>query len=482
MSPELRTIVIVGAGFSGTAVAINLLRLKHEQPLRIILIDRSQMARGVPYNKLRYPYLLNVPAGRMSANSDDPLEFLRFARRWQPAATADDFLPRELYGEYLECSLRSAEDASAPEVELQRTYGLVIAIERIHRASTLQVHLADGRKLKANDVVLALGNPPPAPLPGSDSLRGSARYVADPWQAPPSFRAGETVLIAGTGLTMADTVIAGCTGHRRKVAIHAISRHGLLPTPQTSFHSVKDERSTLLFMRSASASLLRLFRSVRTLSEEIESRGGDWREAIAFVRDLAPALWERLPIRERRRFLRHIRPYWDVHRHRLPNAIWSALNDLRRDGQLNIHAGRILGLERVDKQIQVTFRARGRVAATSLLVDRVINCTGADYDVRHTQQRLLRSLLAQGVATRDPLGLGIATDEMGALITASGYPAANIYYIGPMLRAAHWETTAVTELREHAARLARHLVDLEDDWTTRPGITGHPLQEPRPQV
>jgi hypothetical protein len=132
------------------------------------------------------------------------------------------------------------------------------------------------RKLKANDVVLALGNPPPAPLPGSDSLRGSARYVADPWQAPPSFRAGETVLIAGTGLTMADTVIAGCTGHRRKVAIHAISRHGLLPTPQTSFHSVKDERSTLLFMRSASASLLRLFREVRTLSEEIESRGGDW--------------------------------------------------------------------------------------------------------------------------------------------------------------------------------------------------------------
>lgn len=82
----------------------------------------------------------------MSANSDDPLEFLRFARRWQPAATADDFLPRELYGEYLECSLRSAEDASAPEVELQRTYGLVIAIEKIHRTSTLQVHLADGQE------------------------------------------------------------------------------------------------------------------------------------------------------------------------------------------------------------------------------------------------------------------------------------------------------------------------------------------------
>jgi uncharacterized NAD(P)/FAD-binding protein YdhS len=126
-----RTIVIVGAGFTGTAVASNLLRLHHEQPLRIVLIDRSQMARGVAYSKLRYPYLLNVPAGRMSVNSDDPVEFLRVARCWQPAATADDFLPRELYGEYLECSLRSAEEASAPDVELQRTYGQAWLIHRM---------------------------------------------------------------------------------------------------------------------------------------------------------------------------------------------------------------------------------------------------------------------------------------------------------------------------------------------------------------
>lgn len=462
-----RSIVIVGAGFTGTAVATNLLRLPHAQPVRIILIDRSQIARGVAYNKLRYPYLLNVPAGRMSANPADPLEFLRFARRWQPSATPEDFLPRQLYGEYLESSLRNAEDASSADVELRRTFGQVIALERIHRSSALQVHLADGRKISADDVILALGNPPPAPLRGSESLRGSARYVDDPWQAPPSFRPGETVLIVGTGLTMADTVIAGCPGPRSRVLIHAISRHGLFPTPQTSFTSINnDGRDADPLIRAASTSIARLFSEVRALAEAIENRHGDWREAIAFVRDLAPALWARLPDSERRRFLRHVRPYWDIHRHRLPESVWSSLNDLQRDRQLVIHAGHVVNLELAGKQVRATIRHRGQSETTSLLVDRVINCTGPNYDVRQSKERLVRSLISQGLAMRDPLGLGLATDSIGKLVSASGFNPASLYYVGPMLRATRWETTAVAELRERAAQLANHLAEAEEDIGT----------------
>ena len=105
-----RTIVIVGAGFSGAAVAINLLRLSYWRPARIVLVDRTpRMARGTAYAERSHPYLLNVPAGRMSMNSSDPLEFLRFAQQRLPDATADDFLPRSLYGDYLESVLFEAE-------------------------------------------------------------------------------------------------------------------------------------------------------------------------------------------------------------------------------------------------------------------------------------------------------------------------------------------------------------------------------------
>jgi uncharacterized NAD(P)/FAD-binding protein YdhS len=455
-----RTIVIVGAGFSGTAVALNLLRLPQARPLRIVLLERTRvrMMRGAAYARDRNPHLLNVPAGRMSASSADPLEFLRFAQRVQPGATAEHFLPRRLYGDYLESTLTTAAMLSPPHVRLDRVHREAVGIERLRRSRRVRVHLEGSAPIDADSVVLALGNPPPGRLPGAEQLSGSGRYVADPWRTPPTFRPGETVLIVGTGLTMADVALAGNQAAKGRAVIHAISRHGLTPAQQTRV----DYGRTLgvhdgALLRAASVSLARLVRGVRALAEDAELNGGDWHEVIASVRTLAPSLWQRLSAREKRRFLRHVRCYWDVHRHRLPERTGSALDELRTQGTLQVHAGRLLRLAPAGRRISVTWRARGQSADRTLLVDRVINCTGPDYDPRHSDERLLRSLTAQAVAVADPLGLGLATGEFGALVDASGRVADDIFYIGPMLRARHWETSAVQELRVHAEQLARHV-------------------------
>jgi uncharacterized NAD(P)/FAD-binding protein YdhS len=193
------------------------------------------------------------------------------------------------------------------------------------------------------------------------------------------------------------------------------------------------------------------------MAEEAQLKGGDWRDVIAGVRDMVPALWSRLAPRERQRFLRHVRAYWDVHRHRLAGPTWSALQQLHRGGGLQLHAGRIMSLQPAGHRVQVTWQPRGSSTPQSLTVDRVINCTGPDYDLARTRERLLRSLLAQGLVQRDALGLGLVTDDNGAVVDATGRAVANLFYIGPMLRATHWESTAVVELREHAVRLARYL-------------------------
>jgi uncharacterized NAD(P)/FAD-binding protein YdhS len=456
-APVPRTVVVVGAGFCGAIVATNLLRLPQERPLRVVLVDAAAMARGVAYARRPYRFLLNVPAGRMSASSADPTEFLNFARRSVPTVAESDFLPRELYGQYLELLLAGAALASPPHVHLVRVRGLVTAIERPHRSSVIHVHLDDAHTISADTLVLALGNPPPAPLPGSEALPNSSGISNDPWGTPPVFRSGERVLIVGTGLTMADVALAGSEAAEGKAIIHTLSRHGLVPPPQTSFQHPYDELDSAPLREAASNSMRRLVRTIRRLAEDIELRGGDWREAIAFVRTLAPTLWRHLPIRERRRFLRHVRCYWDVHRHRLPDKTWSALNELRRRGNLHVHAGRLLGLEAVGKQFRARWRARGASSQVAMLVDRIVNCTGPNYDLRQSGPRLLRSMIAQGIAVPDPLGLGLATDRFGALVDASGRAAGNIYYIGPMLRPNHWETTAVQELRVHAEELACHL-------------------------
>ena len=136
---------------------------------------------GVPARD--YPYLLNVPAGRMSADPDEPLSFLRFLNKSAPAIKAEDFVSRSLYGDYLEELLRTAEAHVHSTARLLRLTGVACALEPAQRGPGYRVELADGRYFSADTVVLACGNPPPAKLPFFEGVREHVGCLADPWRA-----------------------------------------------------------------------------------------------------------------------------------------------------------------------------------------------------------------------------------------------------------------------------------------------------------
>jgi uncharacterized NAD(P)/FAD-binding protein YdhS len=458
MSWILRTIVIVGGGFSGTAMAVNLLRRAWPGPTRIVLIERGEeVGRGVAYARRSYPYLLNVPAGRMSATTAAPREFLEFLQRRIPRVTGEDFVPRALYGEYLQELLLATQLAAASNVHFESVRGEVQAVRRLARHLPLQVELADGRRVVADDVILAVGNPPPRTLPVFDTVRQHPAYVGDPWSADLSFSRDQTVLLVGTGLTMADVVNVASVHADLTPQIHALSRHGLVPPRQTPFRPEAFKGDGHAVLLAASTSLRRLTQVVRLLAHSAERDGGDWREAINFVRHLAPTLWQRLPARDRGRFLRHLRSHWDIHRHRLPPEVLQRVDALRARGRMQVHAGNLLRCEAQGERIAVCYRPRGTDVTASLLVNRVVNCTGADYSIASSPDVLWRGLRASGLVVADAHGLGIRTGANGAVIDAEGWPHPHLFYIGPMLRADHWEATAVGELRVHAEQLAKHL-------------------------
>ncbi|MBS0377393.1 MAG: FAD/NAD(P)-binding protein [Proteobacteria bacterium] len=449
-----RSIAIVGAGFCGTALATELLRRSRGE-CRVTLIDRTGIGRGVAYARRAFPFLLNVPAGRMSACSAEPQEFLRFAQQRLPGVTAADYLPRALFGDYLQTRLAAAVAGAAAGVTLERVHGEAIALERVPRGGRMQVHLADGGSVVAEAVVLALGNPPPrAPCP-PEMVGDNARYVTDPWSIRAPVRPGETILMIGTGLTTADLVLAGHESSGGTATFHALSRRGLMPAAQSGFGAPAEPLAAARLLAAAADSVRALLRVVR----EHASGGADWRETITTVRELAPQLWRHLEPRERQRFLRHLQPYWDIHRHRLPESTAATLAALRRDGTLRTHAGRLVSLRTRGRRIHARIRPRGSAQTQELVVDRVVNCTGPDFDVRRSGDRLVRALLAQGLMVPDPLGLGISTGPHGALLGRDGRPSTRVFYVGPQLRAAHWESTAVTELRDHVRHLATHLMD-----------------------
>ena len=66
----------------------------------------------------------------------------------------------------------------------------------------------------------------------------------------------------------------------------------------------------------------------------------------------------------------------------------------------------------------------------------------------------MQSLVDQALCEPDGLGLGWGTDPDGRLFDANGNASEVLFYAGPLLRARHWEATAVPELRVHVARTA----------------------------
>ena len=455
MPALLRTIVIVGGGFCGTVLAANLLRKPPPGPTRLAIVERGgAVGRGVAYADRGFPYLLNVPASRMSANTAAPNEFLEFVQRRIPGAGGEDFLPRALYGEYLQEFLLAAQLSAPSNVRLDVLQGEVTNVRRLERHLPLQVELRDGRTLTADDVVLALGNPKPASLAVAAAVADHPAYVADPWSGELQFSRAQNVLLIGTGLTAADVINAASADPQRTPTLHALSRHGLVAPRQTAFRpdAFKGDGNALLL--AASTSLRGLTKSVRLLAREAESIGGDWREAITFVRNMAPTIWQRLSEHDRVRFLRHLRAQWDAHRHRLPLQLIERIELLRKSQRLHVHAGQLLRFGDRDGRIEVAWRPRGTGSESSATFDRVVNCTGPDYAVARSMEPLWRSLVQTGLCVPDALGLGLRTGPRGAVIDADGWPGPHLFYVGPMLRADLWEATAAAELRVHAERLA----------------------------
>ncbi len=455
------TLAIIGGGFSGTVLAANLLRRPPPDATDIVLIERGPaIGRGVAYAAREFPYLLNVPAARLSADPGDALQFLHFAQRRIPDADGEDFLARALYGDYLQDLLSRAERAAPAHVRLLRIAGEVHRVVPGSGDGALMAEFSDRPPLAADRVILALGNPPPALLPWAAAIRDHAAYRHDPWDLPKTLGAEHSVLIVGNGLTMADAAAFLTQDPGRAPALHTISRHGVVPLPQTEFRAsaVRGDGEALL---ARADSLRKVLAMSRELAREVQARGGDWREVVTFIRHLAPALWRRLPDAEKRRFMRHLQVHWGAHRHRLPPQLAERLATLRRSGRLRVNAGRIQAVIPAGRQLRVSWRPRGRgheeVGGAALTVDMIVNATGPDYALERSADPLLASLRTAGLISADPLKLGLRTARFGACVDARGRSSENLYYLGPMLRADHWEATAATELRDHAERLAAHL-------------------------
>jgi uncharacterized NAD(P)/FAD-binding protein YdhS len=447
-------VAIVGGGFSGSMAAVQLARLARPGALRVILFERSdRFARGMAYGTDSAHHLLNVPAGLMSALPDEPTHFLDWLRARDCSAHAGTYAPRRIYGDYLEELLRSASRESAIPIDLVSDE--IIDLLEIDGSHRFRLATGRGELIEADWVVLALGHPLPKDPAGLVRSGKVCGYVANPWA--PGALAGlepdDPIALIGTGLTAVDQVVeARATGHRGK--IYAVSRHGLLPCRQ--HHAPPRPHFA---MGSGPSTARSLVRKVRSEVASCVGEGGDWRSVVDSIRPAAQTLWRSLGDAERSRFIRHVAPHWDAHRHRVAPEVDDILQECRESGRLEVIAGRALAIGEREDRVALTLRRRAGSESETILVSRVVNCTGPSRNIRTGPSPLLRSLIARGIGRPGRLALGLDVGDGGVLIGRDGGPHRRIFALGSLLKEHLWETTAVRELRTQAVDLARLIVD-----------------------
>lgn len=447
-------VLIVGAGFSGTLLAVNLLR--HGGP-RVTLAERrpAQVGRGVAYSAADDSHLLNVRAGNMSAFPDDRDHFAR----WLAARGEGDrhsFVRRTTYGAYLAELLADAARASGGRLRLVERE--VVAIER--SADTLTAHWASGDLEAFDRAVLALGNLPPHAPPGVDPhLLPADIYCDDPWASDiaDGLTDRDDVLLLGTGLTAIDAaLLLARRGYRGRIT--AMSRRGLHPRAHDDAQPGVEPRGEI-----PSRHLSALVRDVRRDAARV-----GWRCAVDALRPVTQLLWSGADIDTRRRFLRHLRPFWDVHRHRLATSIAADIDAMVATGRLSFRSGKLASIAADGDGARIAFRPRGGDAIETARYRRIVNCTGPQGDLLRTHEPLLRQLHAQGTIRPDVARLGIDIAPSTAVVTADGTAHPRLHAIGPMTRGAYWEVVAVPDIRVQCWNLARALANAH--WVGGEGL------------
>ena len=450
------TVAIVGGGASGTLLASHLLRAGDA---RVVLIERNErIGRGVAYGTTFDGHLLNVPAASMTGLPDDPGHFLRWVQRHHdPAAEPTTFVPRLVYGAYLEALLAESRRHAAPGASLMCRQGEVVHIAPRSGSRPWMLKFADGSRAHADRVVLALGNLPPRdPALSSGAWPADpARSIGDPWR--PGALAGRAkgpVLLIGTGLTMVDVALQ-LQAEDPSGRIVALSRGGLFPHAHRVGGAAPSQGVPI---PDPTPSLLELLRFVRTAAVVAEVGGGDWRDAVNALRPVTAELWAALPLDEQRRFLQRLARYWDVHRHRLAPQVATGVDELRASGRLTLESGRIRSVETVADGLEVSVQERASATTRTLRVATIVNCTGPAGNVRAGGSALLDALCDAGTIRTHANGLGLDTCSDGSLRDARGRESETLFAIGPLRRGELWESTAVPEIRAQAKALAEHLV------------------------
>jgi len=452
----VQRVLIIGGGFTGSAIAYHLGEVLQSEAEIIVVEPREALGAGLAYGTPTIEHRINVPAARMSLSTRDPLDFAKWLQEQGHALidadavedNGDVFPSRFVFGDYVRDRLAPLEKRGS----VRHVRSRVVTADR--HGGTWSAKTEHGETLTADVLVLAVTHAAPATPPSLrcavDQSNERSVFIQNPWQAGVFGRIKplDRVLIVGSGLTMADIVASlNAQGHTGEIV--AISRRG----QRSQGHAAVAATNEALAIAPQPTARL-LVKAVRAALAEDRQR--PWQVVFDALRRQGTTLWQALPLEERRRLLRHLRPFWDTRRFRIAPQVDRVLEARLATGALTIHAASVVGADATEEGWQVTLRLRNGNTRQER-VSAIILATGPDHRGVVESNPLLSYLRDNGAVEVDPLHLGIHVDRLSRPVVGSTVTPA-LYVGGPLARATFGELMGLPEVTAQAEAVARAIM------------------------
>lgn len=362
-------VAIVGFGLSGLVTFFNLVKNHQADSGKLVvrIFEKSSvLLKGTAYSTKSPNHLLNVPANRMGVVEEDQEHFFKWLCLKGYNYQKTDFVPRQIFGIYLEDLLQIALKISD-----EKNISYEFRSKEISEITVRENYFWIDGDLH-HSCILAVG----------PQLKDSKKSF---WRNDlESYLADEEIHILGCGLTAIDTVVSlRDRKYSGKIFLH--SRRGILSQPHKIFDFTEKVDSPLN-PEDSDLPLSQIFRKFINACK----KSSDWRIAFDAFRPRTQKFWMVLDVEKKKRFMRHCFRLWNVHRHRCPESQFKIVEEMMKSGQLRIQKGRVSD-------------------------GKVIDCTGFDYGF---ESELISNLVKNNLVKFDELHAGLIPQHENIFFTA----------------------------------------------------------------
>lgn len=428
---QMKTIAIVGFGFCGKMVFANLAKSLSKK-YKILIFDKSDEGfSSAAFAEFSPHYILNVPANKMSAFSDDQKSFCRFLTKNYPQIleeiTEFGFAPRQIYSKYLQQildeALQSDLDFSLINQEVER-------IEKNKSQKEFLITTKNNQQFEADEIVLATSfvqSKFPWELESKNLVKNlwNKNYL----EFHQKKFSDEKICLIGSGLTTVD-VLVGLKNKNFTGKIFVISRRGNFPKKHfqsiqknPDFISADDAKKGVLFL------CLKVRKFLRTNPQF------DLRHVVDSVRPITQDLWHNFDERNKKLFTRFF-TYWNIFRHRAPINSIEIIEEMIASNQLKLLKGGVKSLAKNGEKILVETKSE------KFETDYLVNCLGFEFNAK--KYPLLNQMIDCDLLAQD------------LMMARSNHE--KIHLLGGLNIGKDFECTAVPDLRSDVEKLIPILI------------------------